>query len=44
MEGNEAWIEGGVEGAPGEIMALRWETRTGVVAEPFLPPIRSDGP
>lgn len=37
IEGDEAWIEGGVDGAPGETMALRWETREGVVAQPFLP-------
>lgn len=37
IDGDEARIEGGGEGAPGETMALRWETREGVLAQPFLP-------
>lgn len=37
MKGDEAWIEGGGEIEPGKSLALRWETRDGVVSQPFLP-------
>ncbi|SFL45741.1 recombinase family protein [Methylobacterium pseudosasicola] len=41
-DGGEAWIEGGVNAAPGECLALRWENKAGAVADLFLPPIRAD--
>ena len=37
MDGNEARIEGGFEIESGETLVMRWETRTGTVAQPFLP-------
>lgn len=36
IQGNEAWIDGGVE-FPSGTMALRWESRDGVVTQPALP-------
>jgi hypothetical protein len=38
IAGNEAWIEGGVP-VGRETLALKWDSRAGVVAAPFLPPI-----
>lgn len=40
IEGDEAWIDGGVENLSGGTAAFRWETRSGVVAQPFLPLIK----
>lgn len=37
MEGDDARIEGGIEVKPGECLVMRWETKSGVVAEPCLP-------
>ena len=37
MDGNEARIEGGFEIESGETLVMRWETRKGTVAQPFLP-------
>lgn len=37
IDGDEAWIDGGVENLSGGTVALRWESREGVVVQPALP-------